>query len=201
MFACFRICVWRAREESQLKGGNKVECNKWNAKGTYRKASAERHSTKHLNTLVGLRPRADLNTCAHSARPWFWGKGNKNKSDTTNKKQMRRNRQSIRKTKRPTKHPTLLKQRQTCLEKCARNPTPCWCQFGRVENICSDGAMGRPKLEENAIDKSLPGAGLARAESRIYRSERTTSGSDTPWANGSANFHSHMFYQCLSSYA
>ena len=47
------------REESQLKGANKVECKKWSAKGTYRKASAERHSKTHLNTLVGLRPRAD----------------------------------------------------------------------------------------------------------------------------------------------
>ena len=48
------------REECQLKGANKVECKKWSAKGTYRKASAERHSTQDLNTLVCLRPRVDL---------------------------------------------------------------------------------------------------------------------------------------------
>ena len=47
------------REESEQKGANKVECKKWSAKGTYRKASAERHSTQDLNTLVGQRPRAD----------------------------------------------------------------------------------------------------------------------------------------------
>jgi len=47
------------REESQLKGENKVECKKWSAKGTYRKASADREPTTHLNTLGGQRPRAD----------------------------------------------------------------------------------------------------------------------------------------------
>ena len=39
------------REESRLKGENKVECEKWSAKGTYRKASAEREPTQDLNTL------------------------------------------------------------------------------------------------------------------------------------------------------
>ena len=39
------------REESQLKLANKVECEKWNAKGTYRKASADREPTQDLNTL------------------------------------------------------------------------------------------------------------------------------------------------------
>ena len=39
------------REESQLKLANKVECKKWSAKGTYRKASADREPTTHLNTL------------------------------------------------------------------------------------------------------------------------------------------------------
>ena len=48
------------REESQQKGGNKVECKKWSAKGTYRKTSAEREPTQDLNTLGGQRPRADL---------------------------------------------------------------------------------------------------------------------------------------------
>ena len=48
------------REESRLKGENKVECKKWSAKGTYRKASADREPTTHLNTLGGQRPRADL---------------------------------------------------------------------------------------------------------------------------------------------
>ena len=47
------------REESQLKSENKVECKKWSAKGTYRKASADREPTTHVNTLVGQRPRAD----------------------------------------------------------------------------------------------------------------------------------------------
>ena len=47
------------KEESRLKGENKVECKKWNAKGTYRKASAEREPTQDLNTLGGQRPRAD----------------------------------------------------------------------------------------------------------------------------------------------
>ena len=47
------------REESQLKGANKVECKKWSAKGTYRKASADRETTTLVNTLVGQRPRAD----------------------------------------------------------------------------------------------------------------------------------------------
>ena len=48
------------REESQQKGANKVECKKWSAKGTYRKASADREPTQDLNTLGGQRPRADL---------------------------------------------------------------------------------------------------------------------------------------------
>ena len=47
------------REESRLKGENKVECKKWSAKGIYRKASADREPTTHANTLGGQRPRAD----------------------------------------------------------------------------------------------------------------------------------------------
>ena len=47
------------REESQQKGANKVECKKWSAKGTYRKASADREPTQDLSTLGGQRPRAD----------------------------------------------------------------------------------------------------------------------------------------------
>ena len=47
------------REESRLKGENKVECKKWSAKGTYRKASADREPTQDVNTLGGQRPRAD----------------------------------------------------------------------------------------------------------------------------------------------
>ena len=39
------------REESQQKGANKVECKKWSAKGTYRKASADREPTQDVNTL------------------------------------------------------------------------------------------------------------------------------------------------------
>ena len=58
------------KEESQLKGENKVECKKWSAKGTYRKASADREPTTHLNTLGGQRPRADIRSAsAHSAGP------------------------------------------------------------------------------------------------------------------------------------
>ena len=48
------------KEESRLKGENKVECKKWSAKGTYRKASADREPTQNVNTLGGQRPRADL---------------------------------------------------------------------------------------------------------------------------------------------
>ena len=56
------------KEESQLKGEKKkVECKKWSAKGTYRKASADREPTTHLNTLGGQRPRADLWATASSA--------------------------------------------------------------------------------------------------------------------------------------
>ena len=47
------------REESRLKGENKVECKKWSAKGKCRKASADREPTTHSNTLGGQRPRAD----------------------------------------------------------------------------------------------------------------------------------------------
>ena len=42
-----------------MKGEYKVECKKWSAKGTYRKASADREPTTHVNTLGGQRPRAD----------------------------------------------------------------------------------------------------------------------------------------------
>ena len=49
-----------------------MECKKWNAKDTYRKASAEREPTTHLNTLGGQRPRADSTAYAHSAGPWLW---------------------------------------------------------------------------------------------------------------------------------
>ena len=49
----------KTNEESRLKGEYRVECKKWSAKGTYRKASAEREPTQDLNTLGGQRPRAD----------------------------------------------------------------------------------------------------------------------------------------------
>ena len=54
-----RILRKKTNEESRLKGENKVECKKWTAKGTYRKASADREPTTHVNTLGGQRPRAD----------------------------------------------------------------------------------------------------------------------------------------------
>ena len=54
-----RILRKKTNEESRLKGENKVECKKWSAKGSYRKASAEREPTQDLNTLGGQRPRAD----------------------------------------------------------------------------------------------------------------------------------------------
>ena len=54
-----RILRKKTNEESRLKGEYKVECKKWSAKGTYRKASADREPTTHLNTLGGQRPRAD----------------------------------------------------------------------------------------------------------------------------------------------
>ena len=49
----------KTNEESRLKGEYRVECKKWSAKGTYRKASADREPTTHVNTLGGQRPRAD----------------------------------------------------------------------------------------------------------------------------------------------
>ena len=54
-----RILRKKTNEESRLKGEYKVECKKWSAKGTYRKASADREPTTHVNTLGGQRPRAD----------------------------------------------------------------------------------------------------------------------------------------------
>ena len=58
----------KTNEESRLKGEYKVECKKWSAKGTYRKASADREPTTDVNTLGGQRPRADLSgSSAHSA--------------------------------------------------------------------------------------------------------------------------------------
>ena len=55
------------------EGENKVECKKWSAKGTYRKASADREPTTHPNTLGGQRPRADTQgASAHSAGPGFF---------------------------------------------------------------------------------------------------------------------------------
>ena len=62
LFIIFNISALsvQTKEESQLKGENKVKCKKWSAKGTYRKASADREPTTHLNTLGGQRPRADL---------------------------------------------------------------------------------------------------------------------------------------------
>ena len=39
------------REESQLKGANKVECKKWRTKGTNRKACADREPTTDVNML------------------------------------------------------------------------------------------------------------------------------------------------------
>ena len=50
----------KTNEESRLKGEYKVECEKWIAKRTYRKASADREPTQDVNTLGGQRPRADL---------------------------------------------------------------------------------------------------------------------------------------------
>ena len=57
--------------EKTEKKANKSVPARWSAKGTYRKASAERDSTTDLNTLVGLRPLADLIAYAHSAWPRF----------------------------------------------------------------------------------------------------------------------------------
>jgi hypothetical protein len=54
-----RILRKKTNEESRLKGEYKVECKKWSAKGTYRKANADREPTTHPNTLGGQRPRAD----------------------------------------------------------------------------------------------------------------------------------------------
>ena len=68
-----RILRKKTNEESRLKGENKVECKKWSAKGTYRKASADREPTQDLNTLGGQRPRADTQgASAHSAGPGFF---------------------------------------------------------------------------------------------------------------------------------
>ena len=63
----------------------KAECKKWNAKGTSKKAGAEREPA-HVNTLVCLRPRADLAACAHSSGPWFRGKGKTKQNIATNTK-------------------------------------------------------------------------------------------------------------------
>ena len=46
-----KISFGENKKESQLKGGNKVECKKWSAKGTYRKASADREPTQDLTPL------------------------------------------------------------------------------------------------------------------------------------------------------
>ena len=54
----------------RLKGENKVECKKWSAKGTYRKASADREPTTHPNTLGGQRPRADIQVPTAKFRTW-----------------------------------------------------------------------------------------------------------------------------------
>ena len=53
LFIIFNISALsvQTKEESQLKDENKVECKKWNAKGTYRKASSDREPTTHVNTL------------------------------------------------------------------------------------------------------------------------------------------------------
>ena len=67
-----RILRKKTNEESRMKGEYKVECKKWSAKGTYRKASADREPTTHANTLGGQRPRADSNAYAYSARPRLW---------------------------------------------------------------------------------------------------------------------------------
>ena len=47
------------KRRKPTEGENKVECKKWIAKGTYRKASADREPTQDVNTLGGQRPRAD----------------------------------------------------------------------------------------------------------------------------------------------
>ena len=46
-----RILRKKTNEESRMKGEYKVECKTWSAKGTYRKASADREPTTYLNTL------------------------------------------------------------------------------------------------------------------------------------------------------
>ena len=43
-----RILRKKTNEESRLKGENKVECKKWSAKGTYKKASADREPTQDV---------------------------------------------------------------------------------------------------------------------------------------------------------
>ena len=48
------------KRRKPTEGENKVECKKWIAKGTYRKASADKEPTQDVNTLGGQRPRADL---------------------------------------------------------------------------------------------------------------------------------------------
>ena len=72
----------KGAKKGEFKGGvQKVECKRGECKGGVQKmeckrgecrgGSAERQPTTHLNTLVCLRPRADLIAYAHAAGPRF----------------------------------------------------------------------------------------------------------------------------------
>ena len=56
----------KGAKKGEFKGGvQKVECKRGECRG----GSAERQASAYLNTLVCLRPRADLIAYAHSAGP------------------------------------------------------------------------------------------------------------------------------------
>ena len=56
----------KGAKKGECKGGvQKVECKRGECRG----GSAGRQPTTHVNTLVCLRPRADLIAYAHSAGP------------------------------------------------------------------------------------------------------------------------------------
>ena len=58
----------KGAKKVECKGGvQKVECKRGECRGV----SAGREPETYVNTLVCLRPRADLNACAHSAGPGF----------------------------------------------------------------------------------------------------------------------------------
>ena len=62
----------KGAKKVECKGGvQKVECKRGECRGV----SAGRQPETHLNTLVGLRPRADSIAHAHSAGPRFYGNG------------------------------------------------------------------------------------------------------------------------------